>query len=424
MGGTGTTSIAFHYPDRFAAAEPLCGYHSYFVRKDFLRPGLKWWEKALAEQRSNSLWAENGLYLPLYIWHGKRDWPEKNSGVLIERYESLGYAVQHEHPDVGHDVWKRAYDGAAGFQWLSQKKRPEHKPRIVFKTDSPRYRDDAWVHLDEIAVDLDFATVEAQVVEPTLIDVTTRRIEALSLDRDPAIVSPSEPTRVRLDGTTLVFSPGQPIRAFRDDNRWKPGKREAAGMFKRAGLSGPVRDVFFEPLIFVCGTQDPAQTRANRETARAWERVRYGVDTRYPIIADTDLTDALAEAHSLVLVGNASSNKVVRALDAKLPFRVNGRSVSAYVNGQRKRTWTGVDAGVAFVYPNPDHPARYVLVLEGTSALGTFRSIALPDLLPDFAVYDEHVAPARGQLSLGDASLLGAGVFRRDWSFRPADLGR
>src|SRR5262249_45445703 len=77
MGGTGTASIAFHYPDRFAAAEPLCGYHSYFVRKDFLRPGLKYWEKALAEQRSNSIWAENGLYLPLYIWHGKKDWPEK-----------------------------------------------------------------------------------------------------------------------------------------------------------------------------------------------------------------------------------------------------------------------------------------------------------------------------------------------------------
>jgi predicted esterase len=424
MGGTGTASIAFHYPDSFAAAEPLCGYHSYFVRKDFLRPGLKFWEKALAEQRSNSLWAENGLYLPLYVWHGKRDWPEKNSGVLIERYEALGYAIQHEHPDVGHDVWKRAYDGAAGFQWLAQKTRPEHKPRIVFKTDSPRYHDDAWVHLDEISTDLEFATIEAQVVEPTLIDVATRRVESLSLDRDPALVTVSEPTRVRLDGTTLVFAPGEPIRAYRDENRWKPGKREASGTLKRAGLSGPVRDVFHEPLLFVYGTQDPAQTRANRDTARAWGRVRWGVDTRYPIIADTELTDALAEAHSLVLVGNATSNRIVRALEPKLPFRVTSRGVSANVNGQRKRTWFGSDLGVAFVYPNPEHPARYVLVLEGTNALGTFRSMALPDLLPDFAVYDERVAPARGQLSLGDAALLGAGLFRRDWSFRPADLGR
>ena len=34
MGGIGTAACALHHPDRFAAAEPLCGYHSYFVRGD------------------------------------------------------------------------------------------------------------------------------------------------------------------------------------------------------------------------------------------------------------------------------------------------------------------------------------------------------------------------------------------------------
>jgi hypothetical protein len=424
MGGTGTASVAFHYPDRFAAAEPLCGYHSYFIRADFMRKSLKSWERLLAEQRSNALWAENGLYLPLYIWHGKRDWPEKNSGVLIERYETLGYGIQHEHPDVGHDVWKLAYDGVGAFKWLSSKTRLEHKPRILFKTDSPRYRDDGWVHLDEISLDMEFATVDAQIVEPTLIQVTTNRVEAISLDRDSTLISPSAPTRVLLDGTNLIFESGEPIRAYRDEGHWKAGKREASGVAKRAGLSGPLRDVFNEPLVFVYGTQESAETRVNREVARAWARIRYGVDARYLIIADTELTDDIADAHSLVLVGDAGSNRVVRAMDAKLPFRVSGRTVSAWTNGQRKKTWSGSDIGVAFVYPNPDHPARYVLVVEGTTPLGTFRSLALPDLLPDFAVYDEHVETARGQLTLGDASLMAAGLFRKDWSFRPADIGR
>src|SRR5579872_6730072 len=62
MGGIGTAACALHHPDRFAAAEPLCGYHSYFVRGDIGGRRMTPWEHFIAEERSNSLWAENGLY--------------------------------------------------------------------------------------------------------------------------------------------------------------------------------------------------------------------------------------------------------------------------------------------------------------------------------------------------------------------------
>jgi hypothetical protein len=294
----------------------------------------------------------------------------------------------------------------------------------LFKSDSPRYRDHGWVHLTDFAHDLEFATIDARVVEPSLIEVTTRRVEAFSLDRDWELVSPTLSTRVRIDGTNFVFEPAESIQAYRDDGGWKRGVREPSALGKRAGLSGPMRDVFFEPLLFVYGTLDPAQTRANHETARAWARIRFGVDARYAIIADVDLTDELAETHSLVLVGNASSNRAVREIEPELPFRIAARTISAFVGGARRRVFRGSDIGVAFVYPNPRHPARYVLVLEGTSALGTYRSIALPDMLPDFMVFDDHIAGARGQNLLGSATLLGGGFFRKDWSFRPGDLAR
>jgi hypothetical protein len=88
------------------------------------------------------------------------------------------------------------------------------------------------------------------------------------------------------------------------------------------------------------------------------------------------------------------------------------------------KEWRGKDLGVAFVHPNPKHPSRYVVVLEGTSALGTFRAIALPELLPDFIVYDDRIALARGQIVLGTATPLAAGLFRSDWSFGKVDLNR
>jgi hypothetical protein len=424
MGGTGTASIAFRYPDKFAAAEPLCGYHSYFIRKDVTGFGMWPWEKLVSEYRSPALWAENGLYLPLYVWHGRRDYPWKNSGVLVDRYTALGYSVEQERPDIGHDVWKKAYDGLLSFRWLSQKVRPEHKRRILFKTDSPRYTDNAWVHLREIATDLEFATVDASVVDKTEIEVQTHGVEALALDRDPELVSSTDPTRVKIDGAALVFAPEVPIAAYRTETgAWKPGLKAPAPGRKRAGVSGPIRDAFFEPLVFVYGTSDPVQTRANRETARAWARIKWGVDIRYPLIADTELDEPTAETHSLVLVGNAESNRVVKELEPDLPFKVSGNSISATVDGSTKE-WKGRDLGVAFIYPNPKHPSRYVVVLEGTSALGTFRAVSLPEILPDFLVYDDRIAFARGQIVLGTGTPLAAGLFRSDWSLGKVDLPR
>lgn len=116
MGGIGSAACALHHPDQFAAAEPLCGYHSYFVRNDVGSRTMRPWERFGAEQRSNVLWAENGMYLPLYVVHGTKDLPEENSGVLIDRYEELHYDVKHEHPDLGHNVWQTTYEDVQGSQ--------------------------------------------------------------------------------------------------------------------------------------------------------------------------------------------------------------------------------------------------------------------------------------------------------------------
>ena len=77
---------------------------------------------------------------------------------------------------------------------------------------------------------------------------------------------------------------------------------------------------------------------------------------------------------------------------------------------------------MAFVYPNPKHRARYVLVTRRDEPTRHLRAIALPELLPDFIVYDDKIAPARGAIILGAATPLAAGLFRQDWSLSKADL--
>ena len=56
-----------------------------------------------------------------------------------------------------------------------------------------------------------------------------------------------------------------------------------------------------------------------------------------------------------------------------------------------------------------------MVVVEGVGPLGTWRSLSLPEMLLDYVVFDRGVAPARGMLLLGSASVRAAGHFSSDW---------
>lgn len=421
MGGIGAAALPFHHPDRFAAAMPLCGYHSTFVRRDVQGKNLKPWERFLAEERSNVFWAENGQRLPLFIAHGTQDLPEANSGVLIARYEELHYDVTHEHPEVGHNVWQPTYENLRGAKWLTSKVRDPHPRSLRFRTARPRFADDAWLHIDELASPTTWAEVEAKVVSPSALAATTRGALALHFDRDPKLLGGANPITVTLDGETLRIPAGAPLafrRAAGGGGRWSVARDEGPSQVrKRGNVAGPFRDAFHEPLLFVYGVDDPRQATMNEEVARAWAAVRPGVSVKYPILSDAEFLargESLAHERSLFLVGNAQSNRVLRALEGDLPVRIDGESV---VVGSAR--FKGAEAGAAFLVPNPRRADRYLVVVEGVDALGTWRSLSLPDLLPDFIVYDQGLAPARGQMILGAGTVRAAGFFQNDWSLPP-----
>ena len=187
-----------------------------------------------------------------------------------------------------------------------------------------------------------------------------------------------------------------------------------AGLYKHGELTGPIRDAYHAPLLFVYGVDDPTQARANEEVAHAWAAGGAGIAVHYPVMSDAEFfaqAESLANERALFLVGNAKSNRVLRALEPALPVRVDG---SAVLMGADRIE--GAEVGAAFVVPNPRRPDRYLVVVEGADAAGTWRSLSLPSLLPDFVVYAARVAPARGQMLLGAGSVRAAGFFKNDWS--------
>jgi predicted esterase len=421
MGGIGSAAVAFRHPDRFGAAEPICGYHSYFVRRDIAGHPIRPWERILAEERSNVFWADNGKHLPLFIAHGTLDQPESNSGVLIKRYDELGYSVEHEHPELGHDgTWEMVYEGRKGIDWLLPHKREAHPADVRFRTVRLRDGDDAWVHVLELTAPDTWGDVTARIRPPGVVQVTTHGVAALRLDRDPALTDAHGPLTVRIDGTTLRFEAEDLAEMHKVDEHWAAGGAVHAGAYKRGEITGPIRDAYHAPLLFVYGANDSSQTRANEEVARAWALVGSGIAVDYPIMSDADFLargEPLANDKALFLVGNARSNRVIRALEPQFPIRVDGDAVT--VGGER---FVGRELGAVFVRPNPERPDRYIVVVEGTDAAGTWRSLSLPSLLPDFVVYDADLAPSRGQMLLGAGSVRAAGFFGNDWSL-PASIG-
>jgi predicted esterase len=419
MGGIGTAAIAFRHPDRFAAAAPLCGYHSYFVRRDVQGRAMRPWERLLAEERSNVEWAANGENLPLWIVHGTKDLPEANSGVLIDRYEQLGYSVKHDHPDLGHNVWQTTYEGLKGATWLIGHKRVAHPRHLRFRTLRLRDGDDAWAHVVELATADGWGELEGDLTSRTSVTLKTTGIAALRLDRDASLLDPAARTTVTIDGARVAFEASEPIDLHREGATWTKGQPHHDGVYKHGEVTGPIRDAFHAPLLFVYGADDPGQTRANEEVARAWAQIRYGTTVKYPVISDAEFFargEPLANDHALFLVGNARSNRVVRALEPELPIAIDGDAVT--IGGKRI---TGNQLGAAFVRPNPKRADRYVVVVEGVDALGTWRSLSLPDLIPDFVVWDDQVAPSRGQVLLGAGMLRAAGFFTNDWAL-PASI--
>jgi predicted esterase len=421
MGGIGTAACALHHPDRFAAAEPLCGYHSYFVRGDIGGRSMKPWERFMAEQRSNVFWAENGLYIPMYVVHGTKDLPEENSGVLIDRYKDLGYAMKHEHPELGHNVWQTTYEDLKGARWLTWHQRPLH-PRVVrLKTPGTRWADDAWVHVRELSSSDAWGEVIARIDHDNGVHVSTRGLSALGLDRDTQRIDDAAPVTVSIDQSKLVFQSGDPLEVHREGDAWKAGPASHAGPYKHGQVTGPVRDAFHEPLLFVWGASDPTQARANEEAAKSWAHVRWGVHVDYPIMSDTEFYargEPVGNDRALFLVGNAKANRVVRELEPSFPIRIEGDDVVlagkhvAPKDGPADRS----QLGVAFIRPNPRRPDRYVVVVEGVGPLGSWRSTSLPDMLPDWIVFDGDIGPARGALLLGGGSIRAGGFFGNDWS--------
>jgi predicted peptidase len=101
LGGGGTWDIISKRSDLFAAAVPLCGVGNL---------------SRVAAGRRLAIWAFHGAQDPLVPVTASRD--------LVAALRAVGSPVKYtEYPDVGHDVWTRAYVDPSLAEWLFGQRR-------------------------------------------------------------------------------------------------------------------------------------------------------------------------------------------------------------------------------------------------------------------------------------------------------------
>ena len=417
MGGIGAASIPLHYPGRFAAAAPLCGYHSMFNYRQIKALRLTPWERFLLEYRSNASWAANGRHLPMYLVHGLKDSPG-HSTVLVNEYQRRGYPVLFKTFDLGHNVWDVTYAGHAIFKHFQKYRRDPHPKRVTLTTARMRYRDAYWASIEDINRFNAWAKVDAEWKWDGRIVAKTQNIAALTFRNDDTLKA-RPVSAIVVDGVEIPVSGDAPEwqLTHTDAHGWKkredleaPPAKGTAERKKRPGLSGPIDDAFFEPLLFVYSDKDAAEERLTKQLAFRMRKPKGGVTVTWPVKKAADVTEEDIATHALVIIGTPKNNTLLARIQDALPIRVNGDHIVA-----GNQTYRGKAPAASFIYPNPLNPERYVVVHTAVSLEGLFYTDHLPEVVPDYIIYDGPTWRRKRERTLVDRQTLAVGFFDKSW---------
>jgi predicted esterase len=425
LGGSVAFWVPLHTPTRFSASVPMCGYpnlHEYrSVKASKRRP----WESRLLDEEGVVAWAESGRYLPLWMIHGTMDGPQR-SELIHNRYKTLRYQSELDLPQLGHNVWDKAFEDDKVLRWLAARSRPEVAPQPVLRTARHRFNQAFWLRMDRLdrgnrsADDTHFGQLDGQLKGDRggRIQVSTRGIAAFTILGAELGARADKPQTIVVDGKNLgEHVVGDALHLSRR-NGWELVEAVDRGINdKRPGVEGPLGDVWFGPAIVVYGTQVPAEIEANRLAAERHRMHSPWIAVALPVKADVDVTDEDLIGRSVILVGRPATNLVAKRAEAALSsaglrFVDSPRGPALELGGQ---LFEGPRIGISMIRPSPFDSKHYLVLHAGLGAEGTLSSRYLPEFAPDFLVYDDGLREVFGDRILSRREVLAGGFFDDQW---------
>ena len=409
LGGAGAWHVALHDPGRFAAAE--IGAGTYPRRAEM--PGFPPHQAATLRIWENIIdWSLNAFNFPLLAHDGDTDTqvsaiPPMPPGTPTrgQLESSLRVRAQMEKEGVLNDSPASFFISEKTGHAVSPLVRgqldellkkwgdrgrvsPDH---VRFLTYTTRYNRAHWVSIEALHQHYERAEVDAiRDTARKRYQIKTKNLDLLTLRETGAAAS------IEIDGQKLTVK-GAPELLLEKSGAaaWRVAKRKPAGLRKTHALQGPIDDAFLDPFLLVRPTGAPLHEAANKQALRILDRFDRAYARWYRahprVKDDKDVTEADFAKYNVALFGDPGSNKWIAKLRKKLPID----------------EWTAQTLP-AFIYPNPLHPTRYVVINSGlTIAEREYQSDYSMPTLGDWAV-----------LEVGDADppkAVKAGLFDEFW---------
>lgn len=444
MGGHGTWHLGATFPDRFAAIGPSAGWISLFsyagavktanptpMQEMLLRPMLP--SDTLALEKN---YAQHGVY----ILHGDADdnVPVEQAREMKQKLATFHHDfMMHEQPGAGH--WWDASDepGADCVDWgpmfdfFGRHERPleESVRQVDFVTASPGVS--AWSRWAGILGQTHPGQISSVSLrcDPGMrrFSGTTENVSRLDLRLSP--IRTQDSLTVILDGQKLeniawpqtegkaigkkergTVTESPMLHLERVEGKWSVTGAPSPAM-KSPDRYGPFKQAFRNRMLFVYGTQGNA-----KENEWAYARARYDAETFWyrgngsvEVVADTAFDPKKEPERSVILYGNAETNRAWNALLPNSPVQVRRDGVKV-----GDHTLTGGDLACLFVQPRPGSENALVGVVGGTGLSG----MRLTDRLPYFVSgveYPDCIVFGSEMLARGGDGVRCAGYFGQDW---------
>ncbi|HJN15154.1 MAG TPA: prolyl oligopeptidase family serine peptidase [Armatimonadota bacterium] len=402
MGGASTWFLASHYPDRFAAAAPFCGYCDYRL---WTKPGgyimrMMPWEEHSWVARGATFRVGNLRNTALRITHGAWDIgigggvPVEHSRSMSRKLTDEGIPHQYDEvPETGHGC-SPPERLIPTIQWMSEQTRVTDPEAITLTVHGLRHNRTHWVAVDQIDRHGEAAEVNAKIDAGRVV-VTTSNATRVALGPTAHATT----GMVEIDGTAIDADVSARLVNFeKTGGTWGVTGSAALAGSKRHGCSGPVGDVFLEPMRLAFGSQGSnhdtflMQWMSNqlpgsfKQTNGGVHRGIFAGQSWYdiPNSADHQLGPADVESCNLWLLGTYESNSVLKQFEGKLPLEFGEGSIT--LGGRR---YEGKQLGISACFPSPANPERLLVVTAGLTPEAVTGATHLNmQLLPDYLIWD------------------------------------
>jgi len=337
MGGTGTFDLGFRYPDVWAACVPVCG-------------------------RCFSLeLVENARHLPFWVNTGSKDIviPPKYSKAAYDRARQLGFSKWKytEYENMGHAFsinWKGIEE------WFLANKRTVNPRRVSFHTKDIRYNRAYWLEVTEIKRYGKIARINAEI-DGQKINIKTENVSNYTLRLNENLINVAQKIQILENDVKIFDGSLNKDSCFAKINK----NKNKNAIFKRAGLSGPLWDIYSSSCLLVYGinSKDKSLIKASRKCAESFSSPAWISKVNCKIVPDKEVTKEDIAENNLVLFGNPETNKLLAQMLNKLPIKVDGNSMLV-----RNIKYSANNIGFVLIYPNPLNQEKYVAVFSGNTA--------------------------------------------------------